>query len=169
MRLYPLVLEERACFNSSTTQKCELKDTLTEYEGVVGILLSKVEISQIICESIYARPQRACLLARVSMNEINSFTTQKCEMRDALTEYEGVIGILLSKVEILQIICESISTRLRRASPLSRVSVSQIYFSTTQKCEIGVSLIVAQPLDEFARNKVYSSHEICMSESIHPA
>jgi len=53
------------------------------------------------------------------MNEINSSTTQKCEIRHVLTEYEGVTGILLSKVEILQIICESISTRLRRVSPLS--------------------------------------------------
>ena len=90
-------------------------------------------------------------------------------MRDALTEYEGVIGILLSKVEIIQKICESISTRLRRASALSRVSVSQIYFSPAQKCEISVSLIVAQPLDTFARNKMYSSHEICMSKSIYPS
>jgi len=96
-----------------------MKNTLTEYEGVVGILLSKVEITQIICENISARPRRASALARVSMNEINSSTTQKCEIRHALTEYEGVTGILLSKVEILHIICESISTRLRRVSPLS--------------------------------------------------
>ena len=34
--------------NYSTTQKCEKKDTLTEHEGVVGILLSKVEVAQII-------------------------------------------------------------------------------------------------------------------------
>ena len=96
-----------------------MKNTLTEYEGVVGILLSKVEITQIICENISARPRRASALARVSMNEINSSTTQKCEIRHALTEYEGVTGILLSKVEILQIICESISTRPRRASALA--------------------------------------------------
>jgi len=89
-------------------------------------------------------------------------------MRHALTEYEGVIGILLSKVEVLQKICESISPCLRRASPLSRVSVSKIYFSTTQKCEISVPVIVAQPLDAFTRNKMYSSHEICMSKYIYP-
>jgi len=105
--------------NLSTTQKCEMRHALTEYEGVVGILLSEVEITQRICESICACPRRASALARVSMNEINSSTPQKCEMRHALTEYEGVIGILLSKAEVLQIICESISTRLRRASPLS--------------------------------------------------
>ena len=103
----------------SPTQKCELKHSLIEYEGVVGILLSKVEIAQIICESMSARPRRASALVRVSMNDINSSTTQKCEMRDALTEYDWVIGILLPQLEIAQNIYESTSTRPRRASALA--------------------------------------------------
>jgi len=86
---------------------------------VVGILLSKVEITQIICGNISARPRRASALARVSMNEINYSTTQKCEMRDALTEYDWVIGMSLSQLEIAQNICESISTRPRRARALA--------------------------------------------------
>jgi len=53
------------------------------------------------------------------MNEINYSTTQKCEMRDALTEYDWVIGMSLSQLEIAQNICESISTRPRRARALA--------------------------------------------------
>jgi len=105
--------------NSSASQKCELRDALTEYEGAVGILLSQLEITQNMYESISTRPRRASLLSRVSMNEIYSSTTRKCEMRDALTEYEGAIGILLSQLEITQNIYESISTRPRRASALA--------------------------------------------------
>jgi len=96
-----------------------MKDTLTEYEGVVGILLSKVEIAQIICESMSARLRRASLSARVYMDQMNSSTTQKSEIRCALTEYEGAVEILLSQLEIAQNICESISTRPRRASALA--------------------------------------------------
>ena len=86
---------------------------------MVGILLSKVEITQIICRSMSTRPRRASAPVRASMNEINYSTTQKCEMRDALTEYDWVIGMSLSQLEIAQNICESISTRPRRARALA--------------------------------------------------
>jgi len=85
---------------------------------VVGILLSKVEIAQIVCESISTCPRRASPHAWVSMNEINSSTSQKCEMRDALPGYEGMVRILLSQLEIAQNIYESKSTRPRRAGAL---------------------------------------------------
>jgi len=140
-----------------------MKDRLTEYEGVVGILLSKVEVSQIICESIYARPRRASLLSRVSMNEINLSTTQKCEMIHALTEYEGVVGILLSKVEITQRICESICVCPRRASALARVSMNEINSSTTQKCEMRHALTGYEGVVGILLSKVEITQRICES------
>ena len=100
------------------------------------MLLSQLEIAQNIYESMSARLRRARALAWVSVNKIYSSTTQKCELKHSLIEYEGVVGILLSKVEIAQIICESMPTRPRRASVPVRVSMNKINSSTTQKCEI---------------------------------
>ena len=62
------------------------------------MLLSQLEIAQDIDESISTRPRRASALASLSVSKIKSSTTQKCEMKDTLTECEGVVGILLSKV-----------------------------------------------------------------------
>jgi len=132
---------ESACtsfckISSSTTQKCEMRDALTGYKGLVGILLSQPEIAHNICESISTCPRRVSPLAWVSVSKIYSSATQKCEIRDGGTECEGVFGILLSKVGVAQIICESIYARPRRASPHARVSISILLLLKSAKWEM---------------------------------